>query len=199
MRNRLQTASLSLLVSISLATSVAGCVSDAASSRAPSPTFAAHVFVPPLPECPIVGQDGIPVRDAGKALLGKKVAFRGFLTLSAGRSCRCGYCPADEWRVVGAEARVHDPYRGRPATALLVWLPILLPRDDLDSPDLDVIATGVLREAELTYVTYFFHGYYKEFLLEDAEICKVKASSPRHAPPFQLPPSGADNCVDLHG
>jgi hypothetical protein len=27
----------------------------------------------------------------------------------------------------------------------------------------------------------------------------VKASSPRHAPPFQLPPSGADNCVDLHG
>ena len=192
MRNRLPTASLSLLVSMSLATSVAGCVSDAASSRTPSPTFAAHVFVPPLSECPLVGQDGIPVRDAGKALLGKKVAFRGFLTLSAGRSCRCGYCPADEWRVVGAESRVHDQNKDRPDTALLIWLPVLLQRDDLKSPDLDVIATGVLREAEQTS-----EGYYKEFLLEDAEVCRVKAGSPKHAHPFQLPPRTI--CVPDHG
>ncbi len=199
MRCNLSTASISLLVAISVATSVAGCATGSAFSEDEPNAIPplAHVFVPPLPECP-PNRDAIPVRDAGKALLGKSVAFRGFLTLSAGRSCQCDHCPADEWRVLGPEARVHDPYRGRPPTALLISLPVLLPRDDLDSPDLEVVATGVLREAEVASEPSLVVSYYNQFFLEDAELCRVKEGSPNHARPFELPPSGDGHCVYDH-
>lgn len=196
MRNRLSTASTSLLVSILVATSVTGCATDSAFSEdEPEPyTVApfARVFVPPLPECPR-DREAIPVRYAGKALLGKSVAFRGVLTLDPGRSCRCGHCPADEWRVVDAEGRVYDFNKGRPATALLISLPVLLPGDDLGSPDLDVIATGVLQQAEEDLIIY-----YKQFLLEDAEVCRVEAGSSNHSHPFQHAPRTQGICRFAH-
>ena len=189
MRIRLPNTSISLLVAILLVTSVAGCATDSAFSEDEPLTLAprAHVFVPPLPECPR-DRDGIPVRYAGKALLGKSVAFQGVLTLGEGPSCHCG-CRTDQWRVVDATARVLE----RTATALLVWLPVLLPGDYLDSPDLDVIVTGVLREAAKQSPG----PYYTDFLLEDAEVCRVKTGSQKHAHPFQHPPGTI--CVDLHG
>ena len=186
--------SIALLASLSVAISIAGCASSPVSSDALSSVVAppARVFVPPLRECPH-DRGGMQVQEIGKGLLGKTVAVRGFLTLSPGRSCDCAHCPADEWRIVGEEARVYDPREGRSPTALIVSLPVLLPGDDLGSPDLDVIATGVLREAP----DQTSHGYFREFLLEDADVCRLTAASPKHANPFQLPPSTI--CIPDHG
>ena len=178
---------MTLLASISAVTSVAGCATDSVFSKKDERHMVdppARVFVPSLRECP-PEQEAISVRYAGNELLGKSIAFRGVLTLDQGRSCNCDGCPADEWRVVEAEARVYDVSNGRPTTALLVWLPVLLPGDDLGSPDLDVIATGVLRKIENRGERNF---KYTEFLLEGAEVCRVKPSSLNHADPFPHPP-----------
>ena len=191
--NRLPTTSNALLVWITLSTAIAGCATgsvppDEETFHLYSPS---RVFVPALPECP-PDQEAISVRYADKALLGKRTAFRGVLTLDQGRSCNCSDCPVDEWRVVEAETRVYDVNKGRPSTALLISLPDSLSRDDFSSPDLDVVATGVLLGGGGRSV-----HYYKEFVLEDAEVCRETASPPNHVVPFPHPPRALDgmSCV----
>jgi hypothetical protein len=194
--NRLSNASMALLVWVPASSDIAGCATNSAASD--EETFhlysPSRVFVPALPECP-PDQEAISVRDAGKALLGKRIAFRGVLTLDQGRSCDCSVCPVDEWRVVEAETRVYDVNKGRPPTALLISLPDSLSRDDFSSPDLDVVATGVLLGGEGRSP-----HYYKEFVLEDAEVCRETASSPNHVIPFPHPPRRLDgmSCVLDH-
>ena len=91
------------------------------------------------------------------------------------------------WRILDPDA---DPLT-QPAPALLIKLHEEDSRSeswrhswtgqDPESPDLDVIATGILRKAEHR------SAYYDDFLLEDASICRVKrdpnySQKPLHHP-----------------
>ena len=149
----------------------------------------ANVFVPSLPECSSI-RNPKPVRKATERLLGKKVSLRGLLTFGAHWVCTCA-CVSD-WRVVDAKA---DVFKG-PAPAVLIkrleqtsrwerWqisarAPFPIP------PDLDVVATGILRR------TNQGSTYYDDFLLEDAELCRMPADPHPHKP-LVHPPSTVSN------
>jgi hypothetical protein len=146
----------------------------------------ANVFIPTLPECSPI-RSAKPVRKASERLLDKKVAMRGLLTFGGNWICRCSSC-VTSWRVVDARA---DLLSG-PTPALLIerreqtsrgdrWqinasVPLPVP------PDLDVIAIGILRRTDQGSVDF------DDFLLEDAELCRVRTDPMRPSKPLTHPP-----------
>jgi hypothetical protein len=102
------------------------------------------------------------------------------------------------WRILDPDA---DPLT-RPAPALLIKLHEEKGRSEIwrhswtgqdpESPDLDVIATGILRKAEHD------SAYYDDFLLEDASICRVKRDPNHPQKPLHHPldNDGWDDLLD---
>ena len=106
-------------------------------------------------------------------MVGRKVALRGVLVWGPGWSCECENC-STLLRVVDPAARVLAP----PATALLIERkgeprPWQVVARVSASPDIDVIATGILHQ------TIRHTKYYNDFLLGDAELCRLKADPNR--------------------
>ena len=149
-------------------------------------------LTPALPLCSSIGTVK-PVRDANGRMIGKRVVLRGVLTFGQGNSIRCEM--RTTWRVVDADG---DPFK-RAAPALLVKL-----RDDKtkglwsvswtgqrpEPPDLDVVATGILRKASQGSV------YYDYFLLEEATLCRPKLDAKNPQRPIPHPPDeGWDDLV----
>ncbi len=145
-----------------------------------------------LPECPST-RNAKPIRRASESMFGKKVALRGVLTFGGYWVCECD-CES-LWRVVEAGVDVLSGH----APELLIRLHeqrdlwrfvVRYPKREQSPPDLDVVASGILRAAERR------SAYYDDFLLEDAQICRVRAD-PRHPiKPLTHPPrSGIDFLV----
>ena len=120
-------------------------------------------------------------------MFGKRVVLRGVLTFGQGDSINCEM--RSTWRVVDVDA---DPFK-RAAPALLLKL-----RDHRtggfwnvswtgqrpEPPDLDVVATGILRKVSQGSV------YYDYFLLEDATLCRTKPDAKNPPRPIPHPPDG---------
>jgi hypothetical protein len=145
----------------------------APSSAKPAAPAPKNALVPVLPECS-PSRNARPVQRANERLIGKRVALRGVLTFGLWWSCRCKECQTT-WIIVDPTARVLDDstisieisqsgqtlrfVNGQPVP----W--VVVARGAFpDPPDIDVIASGVLREK----------GAGKDFLLEDAKLCRVK-------------------------
>jgi len=137
------------------------------------------------PECRSDRQAS-PVRGPIASLVGKKVALRGVLIWGPGWSCRCGICGTTLWVVVVPTAPSLDR---RPAVLLIErkgeLSPWALETRVTDSPDIDVIATGILHH------TFQISPDYDDFLLGHAELCRLKADPKRpkmllHHPPLRV-------------
>ena len=133
-----------------------------------------NVFVPALPEC-ASNRQVRPVRIASNHLFGKKVVLQGVLTFGGVWDCDCNTC-GTIWRVVDARPRMAS----RPTPALVlqrsgergVWHMNASARQGFPAPpDIAVVATGILRGTEQK------PGYYEQFLLEDAQLCRLRRNS----------------------
>ena len=119
-------------------------------------------------------------------LVGKKVALRGVLIWGPGWSCMCETCSTTMRVVVVPTA---PPLDRRPAALLIErkgeLSPWALQTRVTDSPDIDVIATGILHH------TFQISPDYDDFLLGHAELCRLKADPKRpkmqlHHPPLRV-------------
>jgi hypothetical protein len=134
-----------------------------------------------LPECRS-SLHVTPIDGPMARLVGKKVTVRGVLMTGPGWSCTCGSC-STTLRVVFA------PKADKRPVALVIerkgerswWVLEGIPAKRVDdSPDIDVMATGILHHT-------FQTSEYENFLLGRAEVCRAKAD-PKH-PTMRLPHS----------
>jgi len=148
-------------------------VAPAPTAKPVTPAEPQDLLFSALPECRS-GRQARPVGEAMERMVGKKVVLRGVLIWGPRWSCECESC-STTLRVVDPAARALDP----PATALLIERkgeprPWQVFASVSASPEIDVIATGILHPAAMEH-----SKYYNDFLLGDAELCRLRADPKR--------------------